>query len=98
MTFATRTTAVYLPDYPVTYASYARTSKYGSYEEQDVLFVFSKNNHEEDKKPRNDIIGLSNLYLPTKGRKLANVFNNFYNVVDSHRISHFRDTKALIVR
>lgn len=45
----------------------------------------------------NDVIGLSNLYLPTKGRKLANVLNNFYNVVDSHRISHFRDTKALIV-
>lgn len=71
--------------------------KYNSYDEQDVLFAFSKNNHEEDKKVHNDIIGLSNLYIPTKGKRLANVFNNFYNTVDSHRISHFRDTKTLIV-
>ena len=93
----TKTSAVSLADFPVAYAHYARRTKCGSCSDQDILYAFSKNNNDDDKKIYNDIIGLSNLYVPSKGKRLSSLMSNLYNCVDSHRLSQFSSNKALIV-
>lgn len=97
MISTTKTSAVSLSDFPVAYAHYARRTTCNGCSEQDILYAFSKNNNDNDKKIYNDVIGLSNLYVPAKGKRLSGLMSNFYNCVDSHRLSQFSNNKALIV-
>lgn len=69
-----------------------------NYSEQDIVYAFSRNDHEDDKpdEVHNDIIGLSSINLPHQGKVIRKEFQNFYNCVYSHQVSYFNKNKNLI--
>lgn len=88
-------------DSPVLYNGFCSRSESKFTAVQDVLYAFSKNTElskkNEPGQERNDIIGVSSIVLPLKHYTIPSAFHNFYNALDYERVSHFSDTKSIIV-
>lgn len=97
MSSVTRTTVVSLSDFPVSFVNYAKSSSFKTYTNQDILYAFQKNISDEDENVYNDLIAVSDINLPYRGYEVCHYYDQYYNCVESHKISHFLDTKNIIV-
>ena len=86
-------------DFPVMCSDYALREINKNYSSQDIIFAFSKNSFGEDssKFAKNDLIGLSSIYIPHNQKMIPKDFHNFYNCDDTHKISYFNHNINLIV-
>lgn len=85
-------------DYPVICSDYASREIYKNYSNQDVLFAFSKNSSEDTSQfAKNDLIGLSSIFISHEEKLIPKDFHNFYNCNETHRISYFNNNLNLIV-
>ena len=78
-------------------ASFGHSRMQEQYRDQDVLFVLSRNSHDNDKNVYDDIVAMSNIHLPNDGFAYPKSYNQFYNVLEPHKVSYFRETSNAIV-
>jgi hypothetical protein len=89
-------------DVPVVYADFGASQKFENFYSQDIVYGCKKDDSEyiADKKTWNgypNFLGVSTIDLSYDGSHLNSDFQNMYNSFNSHRTSHFKSTKNIIV-
>ena len=90
-------------DVPVVYADFGSSQDFDTFYSQDIVYGCKKDDSEyhSEKKSWNgypNFLGVSTIDLSYDGTFLNSEFQNFYNCFNSHRTSHFKSTKNIIVR